>query len=106
MNEKEQRRNVAVIFADMAAIGPFLPGSVRATKDRRRNAQGRVVVYEAQPIFTYRVGKGRHKCKRIPKEAFGRVKTLVENYRRFKALRAELEGAMVEAHLPDSKKNA
>lgn len=105
MKENEQRRNIADIFADMAAIGAFLPGSVRATKDRRRNAQGRVVVYEAQPIFTYRLGKGHHKSKRIPKEAFGRVKTLVENYRLFKALLAELEGAMVEAHLPDSKKN-
>ena len=105
MKENEQRRNVAEIFADMAAIGAFLPGSVRATRDRRRNARGRVVVYEAQPIFTYRVGKGRFKSKRIPKEAFVRVKALVGNYRRFKALLAELEGAMVEAHLPGSKKN-
>ena len=105
MEENEQRRNIADIFADMAAIGAFLPGSVRPSKDRRRNAEGRVVVYEAQPIFTYRVGNGRYKCKRIPKAAFKKVKALVENYRRFKALLAELEGAMVEAHLPDSKKN-
>ena len=105
MKENEQQRNVADIFADMAAIGAFLPGSVRASRDRRRNAKGEVVVYEAQPIFTYRVGKGRHRCKRIPKASFKRVKALVENYRRFKALLAELEGAMVEAHLPDSKKN-
>lgn len=105
MKEDGQSRSVAEIFADMAAIGAFLPGSVRASTDRRRNAKGEVVAYEAQPIFTYRAGNGRHRCKRIPKSSFEVVKALVGNYRRFKALLAELEWAMVEAHLPGSKKN-
>lgn len=104
MREKKQQRNVADIFADMAAIGPFLPGSVRTSKDKRTNKKGEVVVYEAQPIFTYRIGRGRYQCKRIPKDAFPQVKALVENHHRFQSLLSELEAAMVELYLADPEK--
>ena len=104
MKANGQHRNVAEIVSEMASIGAFLPGSVRRSRDKRTNAAGKTVVYEAQPIYTYSMGS-RRLVKRIPKEAYGRVLKLTENYQRFKALQRELEEAMVAQFLPDSKKN-
>lgn len=104
MKASEQHRNVADIISEMASIGAFLPGSIRKSKDRRRNAAGETVVYEAQPIYTYSMGR-RRLVKRVPKQAYARVLALTENYRRFKELQRELEEAMVAQFLPDSKKN-
>lgn len=107
MQGQAQQARIARIFSAMARIGPFLPGSVRLSKDRRRNAKGEIKVYEGQPIFNYAVAQGgrRRKDKRIPKSSYGLVKELTENYRRFTALLRQLNEAMVEAYLPDDKKN-
>ena len=107
MEGQAQEARIALVFSKMARIGPFLPGSVRRSRDKRRNAKGEVKVYEGQPIFNYAVAEGRkrRKDKRIPKEAYETVKGLTENYRRFTALLRELNEAMVEAYLPDDKKN-
>lgn len=105
MENKSPEARIALLFSEMAAVGPFLPGSVRRSLDRRKDAQGHVRVYEGQPILNYRVGN-RRKDKRIPKEAYPRVKELTENYRRFETLRRQLEAAMVEAHLPGDKNKA
>ena len=107
MEEQARQARIAQIFSKMAQIGPFLPGSVRRSRDKRRNAKGEEKVYEGQPIFNYAVAKGqrRRKDKRIPKSSYELVKRLTENYRRFMALLRELNEAMVESHLPDGKKN-
>lgn len=107
MQGQAQQARIALIFSKIARIGPFLPGNVRLSKDRRRNAKGETKVYEGQPIFNYAVAQGerRRKDKRIPKSSYGLVKELTENYRRFTALLRELNEAMVEAYLPDGKKN-
>ena len=92
----------ADILARIAAIGPFLPGSVRKTSDKRRNAAGEPVVYEGQPLFNF-----RGKDVRIPKAAYEEVKRRTENYKAFQALVAEFEEAAVRAWLPKgSKKTA
>lgn len=107
MEEQAQQARIALVFSKMAQIGPFLPGSVRRSQDKRRNKKGEIRVYEGQPIFNYAVAKGerRRKDKRIPKASYELVKRLTENYRRFTALLRELNEAMVEAYLPDDKKN-
>lgn len=107
MQEQARQARIALIFSKMARIGPFLPGSVRRSQDKRRNAKGEVKVYEGQPIFNYAVAQGqrRRKDKRIPKASYELVRRLTENYRRFTALLRELNEAMVEAYLPDDKKN-
>ncbi len=87
------------ILARIAAIGPFLPGSVRKTSDKRKNAAGETIVYEGQPLFNF-----RGKDVRIPKAAYAEVKQRTENYRRFQALVAEFEEAAVSAWLPKGAK--
>ena len=106
MESNGKHRSVAGIVSEMAEMvsgGAFLPGSVRRSKDRRRNAAGETVAYDAQPIYTFSMGGSRLE-KRIPKEAYGRVLKLTGNYRRFKGLLRELEAAMVAEFLPGSKK--
>lgn len=103
MNE-ENPRTMAAILADIADLGPFLPGSVR--KDHRKyvNKRGETVVYEVQARLSYPVDRGKFKDKRFPAKAFERVRKLTENYKRFRALVAELEEAAVREYLPGSKK--
>ena len=43
----------ASVLAEIAAYGAFLPGSVRKTTEKRMRKNGKVKVYEAQPIYTY-----------------------------------------------------
>ena len=67
MQEQAQQARIALIFSKMAQIGPFLPGNVRRSLDRRRNAKGEVKVYEGQPIFNYAVANGeRRRCGSAP----------------------------------------
>lgn len=103
MQQKNPEARIAEIFDQMAQTMPFLPGSVRRSMDRRKNAKGETKTYEGQPIFNYAVGKKRVD-KRIPKEAFERVRQMTLNYRRFKELVSELQGLLVAAYLPDGKK--
>lgn len=100
---EETKRTMARILADIAEVGPFLPGSVRKDKRKHVNKKGETVEYDVQPRLNYRVGNKR-KDKRFPAEAYGRVVKLTQNYKRFKALVWELEEAAVREHLPGAKK--
>lgn len=104
----QKKDTVAAVLAEIAAYGEFLPGSVRKTRDRRTLANGRQKVYEAQPIYTYSdPGTGRQVSKRIPKDAFERVRGLTRRHKGFKALVARLMRAVVAENLGgDSKKNS
>ena len=101
--DDKKHRTMARILADIADLGPFLPGSVR--KDRRRYVRkdGTVAEYPTQARLNYLCG-GRRRDKRIPAAAYRRVLELTRNYRRYKALVAELEEAAVRENLPDAKK--
>jgi len=102
------KESVTTILAEIAAYGEFLPGSVRKTHDKRTLANGKQKVYEAQPIYTYSdLGTGRQVSKRIPKDAFDRVKGLTRRYKGFKKLVARLMRAVIAENLGgDSKKNS
>lgn len=102
MSENTER-TMARILADIAEVGPFLPGSVRRDRRKHVNKKGETVTYDVQPRLNYRVGN-RRRDKRFPAEAYGRVVKLTQNYKRFKALVGELEEAAVREHLPDAKK--
>ena len=41
------------ILEKIINFGPFLPGSVRKTKEKRTLKSGKIKVYEAQPIYKY-----------------------------------------------------
>ena len=65
------------ILAQIASYGPFLPGSVRRTTEKRVRKDGKVKVYDAMPIYTYTDPEtGRQRSKRIPKDAYDRVREL------------------------------
>ena len=98
----------ASILAEIAAYGPFLPGSVRRTTAKRRLRDGTVREYEAQPIYTWTDPETRRqRCRRIPKAAFKRVRELTLRYRGMKKLMARLEAAAVAENLDAaSKKNS
>lgn len=104
----DKNDSTASILAEIAAYGPFLPGSVRKTTTKRVLKNGSVKVYEAQPIYTYTdPASGKQKSKRIPKEAFERVRRLTERHGGMKKLLARFEAAAVAENLDDgSKKNS
>ena len=104
MEKNPHEARIALLFSKIAHVGPFLPGNVRKSIDKRTNSRGETKVYEAQPIFNYAAAGGKRKDKRIPRKSYAMVKRLTENYKRFTELLRELNEAMIEAYLPDDKK--
>jgi hypothetical protein len=104
----ENTDTTASVLAEIAAYGEFLPGSVRKTTEKRTRKDGKVKVYEAQPIYTYTdAASGKQKSRRIPKAAYGRVLGLTRKYKGMKKLMARFETAAVAENLDsDSKKNS
>ena len=96
------------ILAQIASYGPFLPGSVRRTTEKRVRKDGKVKAYDAMPIYTYTdPATGRQKSKRIPKDAFDRVRELTGKYKGMRKLIARFEAAAVAKNLDGgSKKNS
>ena len=79
----------ASVLAEIAAYGAFLPGSVRKSREKRTLKNGKVKVYEAQPIYTWTdPATGKQKCRRIPKAAFKQVRELTLRYKGMKNLDA------------------
>ena len=78
----EKTDTVASVLAELAAYGPFLPGSVRQTTQKGRpRKDGTRKTYPAPPIYTWTdPGTGKQKCKRIPREAFAKVRELTRRY--------------------------
>lgn len=106
MKKSKKQRPLAAILADLADMPPFLPGTIRkGGVQRHRNKAGEMVAYKAMPRLNCRVG-GRLVDRRFPESLWERMKTLTDNYRRFKALVSEFEEAALYENLPDdSKKN-
>ena len=96
------------ILAQIASYGPFLPGSVRRTTEKRVRKDGKVKVYDAQPIYTYTdPATGRQRSQRIPKDAFDRVRELTGKHKGMRKLIARFEAAAVAENLDaNSKKNS
>ena len=104
----ENNDTTETILAQIASYGPFLPGSVRKTQERRVRKDGTVKVYDAMPIYTYTDPvTGRQRSKRIPKDAYARVRELTGKYRGMRKLIARFEAAAGAENLDgDSKKNS
>ena len=98
----------ASVLAQIAAYGPFLPGSVRETTTKKALKDGTVREYAAQPIYTWTdPATGRQKCRRIPKAAYGHVQDLTLRYRGIKELMARFEASAVAENLDATpKKNS
>jgi len=96
------------VLAEIASYGAFLPGSVRKSWEKRRLKSGKVKKYEAQPIYTHTDPEsGKQIQKRIPKEAYDRVRGLTLKYAGMKKLLARFEHAAVSENLDEpSKKNS
>ena len=105
MSHKKDTTNT--ILAEIASYGAFLPGSVRKTTEKRKLANGKIKVYEAQPIYTHTdPSTGKQVQKRIPKAAYEHVFELTQRYKGMKKLIAKFDAAAIAEHLnPDSKKN-
>ena len=104
----ENNDTTETILAQIASYGPFLPGSVRKTTEKRVRKDGTVKVYDAMPIYTYTDPvTGRQRSKRIPKDAYARVRELTGKYRGMRKLIARFEAAAVAENLDGgSKKNS
>lgn len=100
--------STATVLAQIGSYGAFLPGSVRRTWEKRTLKSGKVKRYEAQPIYTHTDPEsGKQIQKRIPKEAYDRVRKLTLKYAGMKKLLARFEHAAVAENLDDSaKKNS
>jgi len=98
MTEREILKEMRDILAEVRAIGPCLDGNLLANKSNRyKKKDGSVSVYPAPPVLQYRVGPGKRRSKRIPREKVAEVGRLLEagaSYRRlmarYAALAAEL----------------
>ena len=104
----EKADTTASVLAQIAAYGPFLPGSVRETTTKKALKDGTVRAYAAQPIYTWTdPATGRQRCRRIPKAAFKQVRELTLRYKGMKKLVARFEAAAVAENLDAaSKKNS
>ena len=91
-NPAEGTDTVAGVLAEMAAYGPFLPGSVRkCTQKGRPRADGTRKTYPAPPIYTWTdPATGKQKCRRIPYEAFDKVRELTKRQAGAKQLQRRL----------------
>lgn len=104
---QETEKTTSSIIEKIINLGPFLPGSVRKTKEKRTLKNGKIKVYEAQPIYTYTdLETGKQKQKRIKKSEFDYVYKLTQKHKEFKKLIAEFELAAIKENLSskDSKK--
>ena len=107
METGKKTDTVASVLAEMATYGPFLPGSVRPTTQKGRpRKDGTRKTYPAPPIYTWTdPGTGKQKCKRIPLEAFAKVRELTRRYAGAKRLiRRLLEAARREGLEAATKK--
>jgi len=97
--------STAIVLAEIASYGEFLPGSVRKTWEKRTLKSGKVKKYEAQPIYTHTdPTTGRQVQKRIPKAAYDRVRKLTLKYAGMKKLLARFEHAAVSENLDEPEK--
>lgn len=106
---RETVDTVASVIAELAAYGPFLPGSVRKTTQKGRpRKDGTRKTYPSSPIFTWTdPDTGRQRSRRIPARAFGQVKALTARYAGAKALLKRLLAAARREALENvSKKTA
>ncbi len=103
----EKTDTTTSVLAEIAAYGPFLPGSVRKTTEKRTLKNGKVKVYEAQPIYTHTdPATGKQVQRRIPKDAYAHVRALTLRHKGMKKLLARFEAAAIAENLDtDSKKN-
>ncbi len=103
---QERKRTSGEIFAEMAAVGPMLPGSIRRTWQRKATKSG-VKTYGSSPIYTFPApGGGGQRSKRVPAGLFGEVKALTENYRKYMELEKEFLAAQLRENMPGRKKKA
>lgn len=87
--------SVASVLAELAAYGPFLPGSVRKTTQKGRpRKDGSRKTYPSSPIFTWTdPATGRQRSKRIPPAAYPKAKALCARYAGARALLKRLLAA-------------
>ena len=92
---QEHKRTSGEIFAEMAAVGPMLPGSIRRTWQKKATKSG-VKTYGSSPIYTFPAPGGRgQRSKRVPAELFAEVKSLTDNYRKYMRLEKEVLAAQL-----------
>ena len=98
----------ASVLAQIAAYGPFLPGSVRETTTRKPLKDVFFNDTATTEIYTWTdPTTGKQKCRRIPKAAFKHVRELTLRYKGMKKLVARFEAAAVAENLDAaSKKNS
>ena len=94
----------ASVIAELAAYGPFLPGSIRKTTQKGRpRKDGTRKTYPSSPIYTWTdPDTGRQRSRRIPAAAFGRVKALTAQYDGARALLKRLMAAARREALEDT----
>ena len=103
---QEHKRTSGEIFAEMAAVGPMLPGSIRRTWQKKATKSG-VKTYGSSPIYTFPAPGGRgQRSKRVPAELFAEVKSLTDNYRTYMRLEKEFLAAQLRENMPGRKKKA
>lgn len=79
MTEREILKEMRGILDEVRAIGPCLDGNLLANKTNRYTKKdGSVSVYPAPPVLQYRVGPGKRRSKRIPREKVAEVERLLE----------------------------
>lgn len=94
-------RSSAEILAEIAGLGPMLPGSIRQTRQRRVNKDGEVVHYPGQPIYTvWDPDRKKQVCRRVPAECFDTIHSMTKEHARLKRLEAELDLALLAENMP------
>ena len=105
MTEREILKEMRDILAEVRAIGPCLDGNLLANKSNRYTKKdGSVSVYPAPPVLQYRVGPGKRRSKRIPREKVAEVERLLEAGARHRRLMARYAALAAELALSSKKR--
>lgn len=100
-------RTLPEILAEISALGPMLPGSIRKTTQLKKDKNGNPVRYTSSPIYTYTdIESGRQRHKRVNPKLYERVKELTAGYAQYRKLLKEYDEALISANYPcGAKKN-
>ena len=92
------------VAEEVSRLGPMLVGTLTKRPNRKRRRDGSEYVSVAYCTFQYKGADGRRKWKRIPCDAEGRVRKLIEAGERYRVLEQESRGLASELGLLEAAK--
>ncbi len=104
-SEVEIIKQMNALITKAKNLGPWLEGNLLKNKRvKYQKKDGSFSYYDAAPILQYKVGSGKRKSKRIPKNQVADIELLLEKGKEFKRLLSQYKGLAATLALDVKKK--